>query len=213
MGGLRIVAGALRGRRIPVPRDAGYRPTADRTREALFSILGERVAGARVLDAYAGSGALGFEALSRGAASAVFVESDPRRAEAIRHTAETLGLADRCRVVQGRVLHWIRDGAAEGPFDLVFADPPYAAAPDEPGAGEGPGLLAKAGKTGLLAEGGLLVLERSSRPAGREARIPAGLERVDRRRYGAAILDFYRRIPAAPRQSGQIGAKEGSSPS
>ena len=138
---LRIVAGEFRGRRIAVPSVPGLRPTGERVREALFSILAERPVGARVLDAYAGSGALGFEALSRGAAHVVFVESDPRAARGLEQTAAALGVADRCCVLRGRVDEVLGRGAARGPFDLILADPPWRA-------GEGPSLVVRAGREG-----------------------------------------------------------------
>ena len=106
MGYLRIIGGEHRGRRIAVPRGVAVRPTADRVREALFSILGPRVPGARVLDAYAGSGALGFEALSRGALEATLVEAQRRALSTLRATARELGLEGRVVLHHGRVLEW-----------------------------------------------------------------------------------------------------------
>jgi 16S rRNA (guanine966-N2)-methyltransferase len=120
---VRVVAGEFRGRRLQAPRGARTRPTADRVREALFSMLGD-VSGARVLDLYAGSGALGIEALSRGAESALFVERDARAAAAIERNLASLGL-DEPVVRQDAVRFLAR---AKGTFDLVFCDPPYDAA-------------------------------------------------------------------------------------
>jgi 16S rRNA (guanine966-N2)-methyltransferase len=117
---MRVVAGEFRGRRLAAPRGARTRPTADRVREALFSMLGD-VAGARVLDLYAGSGALGIEALSRGAESVVFVERDARAARMIERNLASLGL-DQPVLRQDAVRFLAR---AEGTFDLVFCDPPY----------------------------------------------------------------------------------------
>jgi 16S rRNA (guanine966-N2)-methyltransferase len=122
---VRVVAGEFGGRRLRAPRGRATRPTADRVREALFAILGD-VAGARVLDLFAGSGALGIEALSRGAASAVFVERDPAAVAAIRHNLDAIGVPD-ATVRRQEVLAFLR--AAEGSFDLVFVDPPYDSAP------------------------------------------------------------------------------------
>jgi 16S rRNA (guanine966-N2)-methyltransferase len=121
---VRIVAGEFRGRRLAAPRGVRTRPTADRVREALFSMLGD-VSGARVLDLYAGSGALGIEALSRGAAAAVFVERDPHAVAAIRRNLDALGLAED--VVRQDALRFL--ARAEGTFDLVFCDPPYDSVP------------------------------------------------------------------------------------
>jgi 16S rRNA (guanine966-N2)-methyltransferase len=122
---VRVVAGAYKGRTLHAPRGRRTRPTADRVREALFSMLGP-VDGLRVLDLFAGSGALAIEALSRGAAEAVLVESDGRAVAAIERNLEATGAP--ARVVRRDALAWLRAGAAGGPFDLVFADPPYDAA-------------------------------------------------------------------------------------
>jgi 16S rRNA (guanine966-N2)-methyltransferase len=120
---VRVVAGEFRGRRLTAPRGTRTRPTADRVREALFSMLGD-VSGARVLDLYAGSGALGIEALSRGADSAVFVERNPRAVAAIERNLESLGLEQE--VLRQDAVRFL--ARAEGTFDLVFCDPPYDSA-------------------------------------------------------------------------------------
>lgn len=124
---MRIIAGEHRGRRLKTPPGLDVRPTSDRVREALFSILGDRVEGARVLDLFAGSGALAIEALSRGADSAVLVDSDRRAIDAIRANVEAIGPAE-ARVVQRDALAWLR--TASGEYDLVFLDPPYSSARD-----------------------------------------------------------------------------------
>jgi 16S rRNA (guanine966-N2)-methyltransferase len=124
---MRIVAGRHKGRRLRAPGGTATRPTADRVREALFSILGP-VDGLAVLDLYAGSGALGIEALSRGAASATFVESGRAAVAAIRANLEAIGVED-AEVVASDVFGWLRSRAREPRFDLVFCDPPYDAAP------------------------------------------------------------------------------------
>jgi 16S rRNA (guanine966-N2)-methyltransferase len=120
---LRVVAGSYKGRRLSAPRGMRTRPTADRVREALFSMLGD-VGGARVLDLYAGSGALGIEALSRGAESALFVEREPRAVAAIERNLASLGV--EARVARQDVLRFL--ARADGTFDLVFCDPPYDSA-------------------------------------------------------------------------------------
>jgi 16S rRNA (guanine966-N2)-methyltransferase len=120
---VRVVAGAYRGRRIEAPQGRATRPTSDRVREALFSILGP-IEGVRVLDLFAGSGALGIEALSRGAAEAVFVDSDARAAAAVRRNLDALGA--EAAVYRRDAFAWL--GAPSGAFDLVFADPPYSSA-------------------------------------------------------------------------------------
>jgi 16S rRNA (guanine966-N2)-methyltransferase len=120
---LRVVAGQFKGRRLAAPRGTRTRPTADRVREALFSMLGD-VDGAHVLDLYAGSGALGIEALSRGAASAVFVERDPRAVAAIERNLAAIGV--EATVLRRDVARFL--AAEDGAFDLVFCDPPYDSA-------------------------------------------------------------------------------------
>jgi 16S rRNA (guanine966-N2)-methyltransferase len=122
---VRVVAGEHRGRTLRAPPGATTRPTSDRVREALFSILGS-VDGLRVLDLYAGSGALGIEALSRGASSATFVESDRAALDAIRANLAAIGEA--AEVVATDAPAWLRRAAGERVFDLVFCDPPYDAA-------------------------------------------------------------------------------------
>jgi 16S rRNA (guanine966-N2)-methyltransferase len=121
---VRVVAGEFKGRRLHAPRGRRTRPTADRVREALFSILGD-VSGLRVLDLFAGSGALGIEALSRGAEAAVFVDDDRRAVTAIRRNLEAVGV--RAEVHRRDVLAFLADAGA-GTYDLVFADPPYDSA-------------------------------------------------------------------------------------
>lgn len=185
MGLIRIIAGELKGRRIQVPEGPGVRPTPDRVREALFSILGGLVEEARVLDAYAGSGALGFEALSRGAAEVVFLESEPGPARVLRQSADSLGVTARCRIIEAGAQAWLRGVQRERPFDLFLADPPY-------GTDEAEGFLASAHASGLLAPGGWLVLERDSRdrPVGDPA---PDLSRFRTAKYGRTSLDLYRR--------------------
>jgi 16S rRNA (guanine966-N2)-methyltransferase len=121
---VRVVAGDFKGRRLHAPRGSRTRPTADRVREALFSMLGD-VSGARVLDLYAGSGALGIEALSRGAASALFVERDAAALDALRRNLDATGAPGEVR--RQDVERFL--GRPEGTFDLVFCDPPYDVAP------------------------------------------------------------------------------------
>ena len=149
---MRVVAGEFGGRRLQAPRGRATRPTSDRVREALFAILGE-VSGARVLDLFAGSGALGIEALSRGAASAVFVERDHAAAAAIRRNLDVVGALD-VEVRRQDVLRFL--GACEDSFDLVFVDPPYDSASrlSEP---------LSAALPAVLTENSLIVTESSKR--------------------------------------------------
>ena len=121
---MRVVAGRLGGRRLEAPKGRDTRPTSDRVREALFSILGPRVEGAHALDLFAGSGALGIEALSRGAASATFVDSDARATAVLRRNLQSFGLAEH--VERRDALSYLERATAT--FDLVFLDPPYSSA-------------------------------------------------------------------------------------
>ncbi len=166
----------------------GLRPTPERAREALFDILGRDLAGLRVLDAFAGSGALGFEALSRGAEVAVFLESDRASAEAIRESARDLGIEGRCVVVVGRAEREVERGIPRKPFDLVLADPPYA---DAHAREEFVAALARA--TGILSEGARVAVERESRTLPVPA--PPGLLHARTARYGRTSFDFYLAVP------------------
>lgn len=123
-GQVRVIAGRWRGTRLPVPGIEGLRPTPDRVRETLFNWLAPVLPGSRVLDLFAGSGALGLEAVSRGAAGAVLVERDPRVAAGLRALAGRLQGGEGVEVVQADALHWLERGGAR--FDIAFVDPPFA---------------------------------------------------------------------------------------
>jgi 16S rRNA (guanine966-N2)-methyltransferase len=180
----RIVAGEAGGRRLAVPPGDRTRPTSDRAREALFGSVAALLdlAGARVLDLYAGSGAVGLEAVSRGAARALLVESDARAAATARDNARALGLTDRVTVRRDRVERALAGSPAE--HDLVFADPPYALADDELAR-----ILSRLTE-GWLARAAVLVVERSSRGEG--PRWPEGVEALKQRRYGEGTLWYGR---------------------
>jgi len=124
-GKIRIIGGQWRGRKLTVPDRAGLRPTGDRARETLFNWLQALTPGARCLDLFAGTGALGLEALSRGAASTVFVERDRQLAEALRGVAADWPGGERMEIVQADVLRWLADDHRR--YDLVFIDPPFGA--------------------------------------------------------------------------------------
>jgi 16S rRNA (guanine(966)-N(2))-methyltransferase RsmD len=172
---LRVVAGELGGRRLQSPprRSAAVRPTADRVREALFSILGD-VAGAAVLDLYCGTGALGIEAVSRGAAGAVLV--DTHTALAYRNVSE-LGLGDRCEVVRSDARAYLR--RARRSFDLIFCDPPYRLA--DRLEGELDSLI-----PARLAEGGRLICESAARHP-----LELSLPLLAERRYGDTLIRIH----------------------
>jgi 16S rRNA (guanine966-N2)-methyltransferase len=181
-GQLRIIAGDLKGRRIRVPETPGVRPTGDRVREALFSILGGRFAGGCVLDAFAGSGALGFEALSRGMDAAVFVEADRGAAEVVRANAAALGVVSRCRVHHGDVLRLLRQGQLTGPYALVLADAPWTKEIL-------PAFLAALADGEALDPGGKVVIERET---GHPVPLaPPGLRHVRSAAYGRTALDLF----------------------
>jgi len=123
---MRIITGMYRGRRLVVPAGRRVRPTGDRMKESMFSALGDACRGARVLDLFAGSGALGLEALSRGASEVTFVEKAPAPLAALKENIQALGVENRCKVVQAKVLSFLRESDARTSFDLAFADPPFA---------------------------------------------------------------------------------------
>lgn len=180
---MRIIAGAWRGRAIEAPPGQGTRPTADRVRETLFSMLASRLGSfeeLRVADLFAGSGALGLEALSRGAASATFVESDSKAAAVIRRNADKLGASDRIQLFGGSALALPR---AE-PFDLILADPPYAP-------GSGSAAVEAVLRTGWLAPGGWMSVETSRV----DVVEPGSLEIAATRDVGRARLTLLRWRP------------------
>ena len=179
---MRIIAGEWRGRQIEAPPGIATRPTGDRVRETLFSMLASRVGSfenLRVADLFAGSGALGLEALSRGAASATFVERDAGAAAAIRRNAERLGASGRVQIFTGSALSLPRSE----PFDLIFADPPYAA-------GSGSAAVHSVIKAEWLAPGGWLSVET----ARGEVVDPAELALDSARDVGRSRLTLLRRL-------------------
>ena len=180
---MRVIAGVHRGRRLLGPSGQAIRPTSDRVKEALFSILGERTTGARVLDLYAGTGSIGIEALSRGAAHVTFVEADRTALRLVRSNLQQCGLEPSanicaCQVSQffHRTTHW------SGPYNIVFCDPPYQLTPD---------LIALANEWDRrwFADDAVVILEH-----GRKAQIPATLgplSQVKRYDYGDTALTRY----------------------
>ncbi|MFO0611211.1 MAG: 16S rRNA (guanine(966)-N(2))-methyltransferase RsmD [Polyangiaceae bacterium] len=181
---MRVIAGSLGGRRLVAPRDRSTRPTADRVKEALFSILGDAVTDAVVLDLYAGSGALGIEALSRGAARACFVESAHDAEDAIRRNLAACGLGARARVIRSTVERARHALAPDAPFGLVFADPPYAHA--------AAAIAAVAALARELAPSATVVLEHARRDELSATFGRAGLEPFDERGYGDTGITLLR---------------------
>ena len=189
---MRIVSGSFRGKTLRTPPGPATRPTSDRARQAVFNILehapwSKGVRGARVIDLFAGSGALGLEALSRGAAFCLFVETDEAARGAIRENVESMSLFGQTRVHRRDATDLgVRPGADGPAFDLAFLDPPY-------GKGLGEAALAKLAAGGWLAPGATVVFERGSDEAAFE--VP-GFEPLDARRYGAATVHFLKYEPA-----------------
>ena len=175
---MRVIAGRYRGRRLQAPPGDATRPTSDRVREALFSVLAARVSGARVLDLFAGSGALGIEALSRGAAEATFVDTAPAALRAIRANLDAIGVTADVRRADARRFLGSASAAARH-YDLVFLDPPYRLA----------GRLGDeltAALPAVLAPGAAVVAESDHR-----APLELGLPILDERRYGDTLIRIH----------------------
>jgi 16S rRNA (guanine966-N2)-methyltransferase len=183
----RVIAGAAGGRRLAVPPGNGTRPTSDRAREGLFSswesLLGT-FNGIRIADLYAGSGAVGLEALSRGAAHALLVEADTRAARTVRENVRALGLPG-AEVRTGKAEQIVTGPAPETPYDLVFLDPPYAVTDDDLRE-----ILLTLRTQGWLTDDAVATVERSTR--GGEFVWPQGFEPLRARRYGEGTLWYGR---------------------
>lgn len=190
---MRIVAGSLKGRAIVAPEGRNTRPTSDRARQAVFNVLehaswAEPLHGARVIDLYAGSGALGFEAVSRGAAFCLFVEIEDDARGAIRENADAYGLMGRTRVHRRSATDLgVRPGSAGEAFDIAFLDPPYAK-------GLGEQTLLRLTEGNWLKPGAIVVFERGSDEPDIDT---PGYERLDARDYGAARVLFLRALEAS----------------
>jgi 16S rRNA (guanine(966)-N(2))-methyltransferase RsmD len=176
---VRVIAGSLKGRRLDSPAWSGLRPTADKLRETLFNVLGQRVTGARVLDGFAGTGAVGIEALSRGAAHVTFVDADRRAVQLIQANLERCGVRDGYAIIRGTVARAVAAASASDAYDIVLLDPPY----------DLPHAVALAGIDRVLAPDGLVVLEHARRQAAPES---AGrLVRTRELTSGDSALAFY----------------------
>ncbi|MBP2703274.1 16S rRNA (guanine(966)-N(2))-methyltransferase RsmD [Microbispora sp. RL4-1S] len=187
----RVIAGTAGGRRLAVPPGRSTRPTSDRTREGLFATVGSALGaldGARVLDLYAGSGAVGLEALSRGAAHALLVESEARAARTIRDNIAALGLPGAA--LRAEKVERVVARPCEEPYDFVFADPPYAVADEAVTR-----VLEALRDNGWLADGALVAVERESR--GKDLVWPPGFAEDRVRRYGEASV-WYGRAAGNP---------------
>jgi 16S rRNA (guanine966-N2)-methyltransferase len=186
---MRIVGGRFGGRTLPGPKGTATRPTAERVREAIASALDARdaIAGAQVLELYAGTGALGFEMVSRGAGSVVFVERDANMAEALRSSAKVLGIAAQAAVLRGDITRekLQEDVLRKGPYTLVLADPPYR------DAAQALAIITSLCERGLVAEGAFLLLETAAKDV---PSLPEAFESIANYRYGdTAVALFARR--------------------
>jgi 16S rRNA (guanine(966)-N(2))-methyltransferase RsmD len=186
---MRIIAGTLKGRRLETPAWDGLRPTSDKLRETLFNVLAPIIPGARVLDAYAGTGAVGIEALSRGAAHVTFVERDPRAAALLESNLRRCGVTDRYAIIRARFAGIERPPGA-GAFDVIFLDPPY-------GAAELTAALDAAEP--LVDEGTRLVIEHARRDVPPASR--GRLIRMRVLRSGDSALAFYSRGDSSATES------------
>ena len=188
---MRVIAGSLKGRRLKTPSWDGLRPTSDKLRETLFNILAPRIAGARVLDGYAGTGALGIEAFSRGAAWVTLIEDDRRAQMLIAENLARCGIENSYAIIRAKVaraLDSLHNQPAFEPFEIVLLDPPYALSRgSRPGGDDLEAVLTAAGR--VLAPTGVLVLERARRDPAPET---AGLLRHSRTVVsGDSALTFY----------------------
>ena len=177
---MRVIAGTLKGRRLKAPTWDGIRPTSDKLRETLFNIIAARIADARVLDGYAGTGAVGIEALSRGAGHVTFVETHPRAAALIEANLAQCGVERGYTIHRGDVASVLRRLPVGAAFDLILLDPPYDA----------DSALALEAAAAVLGPDGLVVLERATR---REPEVPAALTRVRDVTSGDSTLTFMTR--------------------
>jgi 16S rRNA (guanine966-N2)-methyltransferase len=181
---MRIIAGRFKGLRLPSPRSRGVRPTTDRVREALFSTLGSAIVGSRVLDLFAGTGAFGFEALSRGAESVVFVDDDRQVTQALIETCDSLQVVDQVKVMSISADQAVKRLADSGErFSIVFLDPPY-------GTEWVPKIVDKPVFEDLFAPDGLLIIEREDKAP--ELAIPAGFAKEFSRKYGDTLVEIFR---------------------
>ena len=179
---MRIIAGSLKGRRLKSPSWEGLRPTSDKLRETLFNILAPRIAGARVLDGYAGTGAAGIEALSRGAAAVTFVDRDRRAQELVEANLAHCGVRNGCVIIRATVARALTSlRAAESAFDIVLLDPPY----------EAPADAELAAVADVLAPGGVVAVEHARRTPMPDRVGP--LVRSRDVRSGDSVLTFYAR--------------------
>lgn len=179
---VRIISGRFGGRKIEAPDNSRTHPMSERIRNALFNSIGDEITGSSVLDVFAGTGAVGLEALSRGARHATFVEKDRIAQKILAKNVTTLGAEDQVTIIRTTASNWIETGS-NAQYDIIFADPPY----------HDPQFSTVTKLFGLLKPGGLMIL---SHPGRGEVPTKTGVVVVDNRSYGNAFLTFYRREDA-----------------
>ncbi len=191
---MRIIAGESRGRALKsVPKEMMVKPISARIKKSVFDILRPRLEGARVLDLYAGTGAVGIEALSRGAAFAFFVDADKRCIAVIEQNLKTLNLAAKGRACYGDILQdlsWVGYRAGHSDFDIIYMGPPYRTQDNTMLAYSTP-TLARVAEANLLASGGIMLLQRYKKE---KVELPAGYEKFREERYGDTDVEFIRRV-------------------
>jgi 16S rRNA (guanine966-N2)-methyltransferase len=181
---MRIIGGSARGRRLFAPKSRAIRPTADRVRESLFNVLGQSFDGIEVLDLFAGSGALALEALSRGARHAVMVDKDREAIRLCEANAAALGFAERVRTIAAPVAAAVKSLGREGAsFELIFADPPYAARAVAEA-------LVQIDAARLCRPGGIVCIEHDKRELSPPS--AGALAQIDQRRFGDTVVSIYR---------------------
>lgn len=181
---MRIVAGSARGRPLMTPKGPGIRPTADRVRETIFNVLGQWTEGLTVLDLYAGTGALALEAISRGATRAVLVDQGREALKLCRENTDALGFGEQAEILAMPVARAVQTlGKSGRAFDLVFADPPYAARVVQE-------VIEQVVGNRLLSPEGTLVIEHDRRESAPETH--EGLGQIDQRRFGDTLVTMYR---------------------
>ena len=194
---MRILAGDSRGRPFKsVPKSLPVKPISSRIKKSVFDILRPWLGGSRFLDLYAGTGAVGLEALSRGAESCFFVDRDKRCLAVIDENLRSLGLAARGRTSYGDILQdlsWVAYRAGVSTFDLIYLGPPYRDEENHPLHYSTPS-LARVAEAGLLSAQGLILVQHHIKE---EVAVPAGYERYRREKYGDSLVDFHRRAAAA----------------
>jgi 16S rRNA (guanine966-N2)-methyltransferase len=189
LASLRIIAGRLKGRRLQAPAWDGLRPTSDKLRETLFNILAPRIDGARLVDGYAGTGAVGIEALSRGAAHVTFIERDRRATALIAGNLAACGVTEGYTIESGDLVPALSRRSADGPFDLILLDPPYDITSLR---------AALDASARCLAPDGLIVLERATRT---QPDVPESLARTRDVASGDSTLTFFTRSAGSPAEN------------